>query len=187
MTSNLDDLTSRVERLEQRYRSLKSEVVTEKLVVADSEGKPKISLTLIEGVPTLILFDANGKASVVLRVGAEGPALHLLASQTNAGLEVRAGDGGSDISLFDANGTQRATLNVVPPAHPAIQELGIPTLVMSNPNGTASVALTVVGGRGGLNLADSANLDTAIRLQLDDKGPIIVCVKDGTVLATVPE
>jgi hypothetical protein len=42
-----------------------------------------------------------------LRAGAEGPALHLLASQTNAGMELRVGEGGSDISLLDANGTRR--------------------------------------------------------------------------------
>jgi hypothetical protein len=181
MTSDFSALAARVERLEQQYRWLKSEVVTEKFVLADSDGKTKASLGLVEGVPTLIFFDASGKACVVLRVSAEGPALHLLASETDAGLELTAGEGGPDISLFDASGKLRAALKVTP----ALQELGAPILAMYNPN-AASVALTVVGGRGGLNLADSANLDTAIRLQLDDQGPIIVCVKDGKVLWTAP-
>jgi hypothetical protein len=153
MTSDLASLAARVERLEKQYSLLKSELVTQKLVIADQDGKTRASVTVLKGdVPTLVLNDVDGKASVVLRVSKEGPALHLIASQTNAGLEVTVGDGGSDISLFDASGKLRAALNVVPPAHPALQELGMPVLAMYNPNGTSSVALSVVGGRGGLNL-----------------------------------
>jgi hypothetical protein len=57
----LQSLVARVERLEKQYGWLKSEVVTEKFVLADSDGKTKASLGLAsDGVPTLILFDANG-------------------------------------------------------------------------------------------------------------------------------
>lgn len=187
MTSNLDALATRVTTLEEQYQRLKSEVVTKKLIVVDSDGKPKASLGLADnGLPTLILFGADGQMCAVLRVTADGTALDLLASQTDTRLQLAVVEEGSDISLFDASGTRRAALNVLPPRHPALQELGIPKLVMNHPNGTSSVVLTVAGGRGGLNLADSANPDNAIRLQVDDSGPIIVCVRDNKVLFEAP-
>jgi hypothetical protein len=183
MTSDLASLTARVERLEKQISRLQSELVTQKLIVADQDGKTRASMTVLEGdVPTLVLNDADGKACVVLRVGKESPGFHLIAPQTDATLQVTVDEGGPDISLFDASGKQRMGLSV----RPVLQELAAPELVMYNANGTSGVVLSVIGGRGNLNLADSANADTAIRLQLDDQGPIIVCVRDGKVRWTTP-
>lgn len=183
MTSDLALLAARVERLEKQYSGLKSELVTRKLVIADQDGQTRASMTILEGdVPTLVLNDAGGKASVVLRVSEGGPGIHLIAPQTNATLEVTVNEGGPEISLFDASGKQRMALSV----RPLLQELAAPQLIMHNANGTAGVVLSVIGGRGNINLADSANTDTAIRLQLDGQGPIIVCVRDGRVLWTTP-
>jgi hypothetical protein len=183
MTSELASLAARVERLEKQCSCLKSELVTQKLVITDRDGTTRASMTVLEGdVPTLVLNDRDGKASIVFRVSKEGAGFHLVAPETNAAFEVTVSERGPDISLFDASGKQRVTLNV----GPVLDELGAPQLIMHNANGTAGVVLSVIGGRGNINLADSANLDTAIRLQLDDEGPIIVCVRDGKVLWTTP-
>jgi hypothetical protein len=183
MTSDLTALAARVERLEKQYSWLKSELVTQKLVIADKDGKTRASMAVLEGgVPTLVVNDGDGKASVVLRVSKAGPGFHLIAPQTNAALEVTTNDGGADISFFDASGKQRATLSV----GPVLDELAAPQLVVRNVNGTAGVVLSVTGGRGNVNLADSANTDTAIRLQLDEEGPVIVCARDGKVVWKTP-
>jgi hypothetical protein len=182
MPSELDSLVARVEKLEKQYQWLKSEMATQKLVIADDDGRTRALLHLAEGVPTLVLHDAVGKASMILRVGAEGPVIHLRAPETNAGLDLTLNDGGPEITLFDANGRQRLTVAV----GPLLDELAAPQLIMHNANGTAGVVLSVIAGGGNLNLADSADTDTAIRLQIDDKGPIIVCAKHGKVIWTTP-
>jgi len=181
-SSDLQSLAVRVERLEKQYRLLNSEVVTEKLALVDSDGQTRATLRMSEGVPSLILYDENGNVRAILRVSAEGPALHLLASETRAGLELTVSEAGPDVSLFDASGKQRLSLNVFP----FLDELGTPRLVMRNTNGTASIVLTAVVGRGSINLSDAANSDTAIRLQIDNEGPIVVCVRDGKVLWSAP-
>jgi hypothetical protein len=183
MPSDLDSLAARVEHLEKQHSHLKSELVTQKVVIADQNGKTRANMSVLEGdVPTLVLNDTDGKACVVLRLSKGGPGFHLIAPQTDAALEVTVNEGGPDISLFDASGKQRMVLSV----RPVLQELAAPQLIMHNANGTPGVALSVIGGRGNINLADSANTDTAIRIQLDDQGPIIVCVRDGKVLWTTP-
>src|SRR5215472_4589582 len=100
-TSDFQSLVARVERLEKQYHWLKSEVVTEKFVLVDADGKTRGTLRMSDDVPNLILYDTNGNVRATLRVSVEGPALHLLDSRTKAGLELRVGEAGPDVSLFD--------------------------------------------------------------------------------------
>jgi hypothetical protein len=111
-TSEFESLVARVERLEKQYHWLKSETVTEKLVLVDTEGKTRATLRMSGEAPSLILYDPDGNVCAILRVSAEGPALHLLDSKTKAALELRVGEAGPDVSLFDATGKLRLTLEV---------------------------------------------------------------------------
>jgi hypothetical protein len=133
--STLEALASRVERLEK----LKSEVVTEKIVLVDACGKTRATLRLTDEVPSLILYDADGNVCAILRVSAEGPALHLLGSKTKAGLELTVFKDGPAVSLFDTNGKQRLTVNV------AQSDSDIPYLTMRYPNGTPAVVVSAAG------------------------------------------
>ena len=76
--SDLQSLAARVERLEKQYHWLKSEVVTEKFVLVDADGKTRATLCTSEGVPGLGLFDTNGNKRAFLRIGAEGPSFGLI-------------------------------------------------------------------------------------------------------------
>jgi hypothetical protein len=78
--SSLEGLANRVERLESQYHWLKSEVVTEKLVLVDADGKTRATLRMSEGVPGLIVYDTNGNVCAILRVSADISFAALLAS-----------------------------------------------------------------------------------------------------------
>jgi hypothetical protein len=159
-TSDLQSLVARVERLETQYHWLKSEVVTEKLVLVDAAGKTRATLRMSEGVPGLILYDTNGSVRAILRVSEEGPSLHLLDSKTKGGLELKVGEAGPDVSLFEADGKQRLSLEVTR------FESGTPCLALHNANATASVAVTTLESGPSIGLFDPANADgnTSVRI-----------------------
>jgi hypothetical protein len=181
-TSDLQSLLARVERLERQYHWLKSEVVTEKLVLVDGDGKTRATLRTTEGVPSLILYDTDGNVRAILRVSEEGPSLNLLDSKTKAGLELTVGEAGPDASLFDANGKQRLTLEV------ARFESGVPRLSMSDPNGKASVVVSALEDSPAVCLFDAKNPDgnTSVQITIGCEGLSLVCVKEGKVLWTAP-
>ncbi len=180
--SSLEGLTNRVERLESQYHWLKSEVVTEKLVLVDADGKTRATLRMSEGVPGLILYDTNGNVCAILRVSAEGPSLHLMDSKTKVALELKVGDAGTNVSLFDANGKQRLTLEVTR------FESGVPSLSMRGPNGAPCVVVSALEDSPGVCLFDAKNPDgnTSVQITMGREGPSLVCVKDGKVLWSAP-
>lgn len=154
-----------MERLEKQYHWLKSEVVTEKLVLVDAEGKTRASLCMPDGVPSLILHDGEGNVRAVLRVSPEGPALHLLDAKTKAGLELTVGDSGPNVSLFDVNGRQRLTQEVI--------EAG-PGVKLLNENGRSAVALCALRDSAStVALVDwtDATGHTNLWLTVDSHGP----------------
>ena len=67
-TSDLQSLVACVEPLERQYHWLKSEIVTEKLVLVDADGKARATLCMSEGSPGLDLYDTNGNKRAFLRV-----------------------------------------------------------------------------------------------------------------------
>lgn len=174
--SSLETLTERVGQLERQYNSLKSEMVTQKLLLVDSDGKTRAALRMSEGVPSLILYDTNMNVRAVLRVNDDGSALHLLDADTKLGLELRVSDSGPDVSLFDAEGKQRLTLAVTG------YESGTPHLGMWNANGMSSVVVTTLDNGPSIALIDPANADgnTGVRLTVDTKeGASLSCYKEG--------
>jgi hypothetical protein len=152
--SNLQTLADRVERLEEQYRSLKSEVVTEKFVLMDDDGKTRATLRMFEGGPVLVLYDTNGKQRV----------------------SVTARENVSAVALFDGNGKTRLTLDIVPVGS------GAPQLAMYNGNGTADVILMTVDDGPSIALTDPTDGNTGVRLKVGNEGPSLGCFKDGKVL-----
>jgi hypothetical protein len=181
-TSDFQSLVARLEKLEQQYQWLKSEVATEKLDLVDVAGKTRATLRMSAGVPSFILYDTNENVRAVLRVSEEGPSLHLLDSETKVGLELRVSEAGPDVSLFDANGKQRLTLQVTR------FESGTPYLAMHNANAAHSVVVTTLDNGPSIALVDPANPDgnTSVRLQVDNEGPSLLCIKDGNILWSAP-
>ena len=184
-TSDFQSLAARVERLENQYHWLKSEVVTERVVLVDADGRTRATLRMSEGVPSLILYDTDGTVRAILRVSAEGPALHLLGSKTKAGLELTVGEAGPDVSLFDASGKRRLTLDVsrfLPDAPDA------PGLMMCDPNGAPTLVLKSLENSPSVCLFDSSNPDgnTSVQIVMESEGPSLVCVKDGRELWSAP-
>jgi hypothetical protein len=177
---DFQSLAARVERLEKQYRWLKFEVVTEKIVLVDADGKTRASLCMPDGVPSLILHDAEGNIRAVLRVSPEGPALHLLDAKTKAGLELTVGDSGPNVSLFDVNGKQRLSQEVI--------ESG-PGLKLVNENGKSAVALCALrDSPSTVALVDwtDATGNTSLWLTVDSHGPSLLCNKDGKVVWSTP-
>jgi hypothetical protein len=111
-TPDLQSLVARVESLEKQYRWLKSEVVTEKLVLTDADGKARATLRMFEGGPVLGLYDADENNRVCLRVSAEGPFLRLFDAETKRGLELTVDEDGPGVSLFDAKGNTSVVVTV---------------------------------------------------------------------------
>jgi hypothetical protein len=201
-TSDLQSLVARLERLESQYQWLKSEVVTEKLVLVDAEGKTRATLRMFEGEPMLGLNDAEGTNRVCLRVSAKGPYLGLFDAKGNTSVVMTAGEHGPAAILYDANGKERLTLEITQ------FESGTPRLSMHNANGMASVVMTTVDDGPSVGLLDPANPDgnTSVRIQVNSKaahvrarwlgvppghyeepeGPSLLCVKDGKVLWSAP-
>jgi flagellar biosynthesis/type III secretory pathway chaperone len=69
--SDFQSLADRVERLEEQYRSLKSEVETERLVLMDANGKTRAALRMFEEGPQLALYDTDGNTCASLKVSPE--------------------------------------------------------------------------------------------------------------------
>jgi hypothetical protein len=59
---------------------------------------------------------------------------------------------------------------------------------MRNANSTASVVVTTLDNGPSIALIDPANTDgnTSVRLQADNEGPSLLCVKDGKILWSAP-
>lgn len=185
-TPDGESLVARVERLEKQYRWLNSEVVTEKIVLMDSDGKTRATLSVSEGVPALSLYDTKGSIKAAMRLAPDGPSLLLLGSGSKASLELRVNETGSRQSLIDANGQERLTLEVSRGPLDESDCGGWPCLLMHDTNGAATVVVASAGSSGSINLADAANSDTAIRLRIDGSGPRFVCLRDGKVLWSAP-
>lgn len=99
--SDLESLTSRVESLEKQYCSLKSEVVTERLVLMDVDGKTRATLRMSEGGPGLALYDADGKKRLTLTVDKWGPNLALFNANGNPDVAVTTLEDGPSVNLSD--------------------------------------------------------------------------------------
>src|SRR5882672_6791106 len=105
--SDLESLVARVERLESQYRWFKSEVVTERVVLVDADGKTKATLCLSERGPELDLYDEDGNRRAILGVSAEGPFLALYNAKTRERLELIVDKSGPGLGMLDADGNAR--------------------------------------------------------------------------------
>jgi hypothetical protein len=187
--STLEALANRIEELERQYQRLKAEVATEKLILVDATGRTRAALRMSDEVPggvpelALVLHDTNGNVCLILTVNAKGPSLYLLGSKKTASLELKVTDFGADISLFDENFRQRLALKVIP-----WESGGVPSLSVRNANGTDTVTQASLDNGPSINLSDPANADgnTIVRLQVDDEGPRLQCLKDGKFLWSAP-
>ena len=151
-TPDFQSLAARVERLERQYHWLKSEVVTEKLVVVDSDGNAVATLGAVGAETGLTFHDTRGNVRAFIKVSTEGPSLRLVAPQSNAALELTVGERGPRISLTDTEGRQRLSLDIV---HNDFFPSGSPALTLREPNGTAIVTATAVEDRPSVCLFES--------------------------------
>ena len=79
-------------------------------VLVDENGKPRASLSVLEGGPALVLNDENGKLSALLEVIKEGPRLLMHDENGKSRVLLLLAREGAGLSLSDENGMTRAGL-----------------------------------------------------------------------------
>lgn len=155
-TSDLQSLTARVEKLEKQYR-LRSEVVTENLVLTDADGKRRATLCMSADGPMISLFDANGEQRLTLWVGGDGPV----------------------IVFRDENGKERLAL-LVDGSGPSLR------MRNTNEMACAVVTTLEDGPSVALIDPANSDGNTSVQLMVDSDGPRLLCIKDGKVLWSAP-
>jgi len=159
--SDLQSLADRVERLEEQYRSLRSEVVTEGLALRDTDGKTRATLCLLEEEPRLDLYDKDLNPCASLKVSVEGPALWLTNAKTKQSISLTLNESKSMISLKGASGSVLVTAS----------ETG--AAIYIDANGTPSIRVTTGEDGPAIDLLDAngePRLSLSVNRVMSDSG-----------------
>jgi hypothetical protein len=130
-----DDLTARVERLEQQNRRLRfgglaalavvvgliligwaagqrvsREIRAQEFMVVDKAGVPRALLGVHNGEPGLVLFDAARRARAAFNIGPEGASLILIDAHGPRRVSLIAKKDGPELAFLDQGETPRAVL-----------------------------------------------------------------------------
>jgi len=176
---SLESVVQRLDDLEKRYHSLKSEVVTEKLVLVDSASEPRAALYTINEEPSLTFYDETGNARAQLVASAQGTCLRLLNSSGQSVAELMEDKDGPRMALFDPDGNNRVSL--------CVRENGS-FAYLFGPDGKQHLRLELFSAGGAaLNMKDNRGEPSVVLATDNERGPIVAFFKDDDVVWSIPK
>ena len=165
--------------MDKQYHLLKSEFVTQKIILVDQAGKPRAALCSVKEEPSLFFYDEAGKARAQLLSSSQGTCLRLLNTAGRPVAEFSEDEVGPRVALFDPAGNTRVCL--------CVTESGSFTYLFG-PDGKQHLRLEIYSSGGAtLSMRDFKG-DPSVLLATDKEGgPIAAFFKDDAIIWSMPE